>query len=580
MNNHELTYLDLITKYQKDGGLSRSNLKLLEEVGYKAARSNFEIYCYMMRSDYKDFKWLWYQRHIMKRINAKINRLVEPEDSVFPHDYNITHPRILLNMGDQLGKTTIACEMLSTWLLGKEPNARIIYVTYNDARAKSLYRPVLRILRSPMYRKIFPEFMLADEIDLTKEGRSARNAESISARKITNANQSVKGHKGGLIMAGIGNVLGESADYILADDLLTQKEAYSEKERESKYELWTGTILSRQQAETIIISVGTWWHREDIIGMTRLLYIEGEKKGLVEDGVPLWELIEFTTQKDERYFYYDHRQIGEYLTDDADGIWKKKSAVFKEMKHTNMRLWNIKHMNIPDIGLGVIWKDEDFIQYDVLPCDIRNMIIWLSIDPNFTEKSATKGKQVDSAGITIWGLWDRKLYLLDFEDVPMGLDTLLQYAKTQQTRFKNKGCNVFNILVEAKANGYGFYDMSKLYDIRNVNKFNVHEFGDKRERATLSHPYFINNKIFVPNNVLCPAIDKYKGQLVKFIGDGKGKDDLVDSTSQIILHLRDYLIDKPIVIEYHAPITRNEFMSVANQRAKQISNNTRKRLYG
>lgn len=577
-DSNEVTFFYLIEKYKKEGGLNPDELNILETAGCKAARTNFEIYCFLIKSDHEGFKWQWFQRYIMKRINAKFNELIEPEDSYFTLNYdkyyNITHPRLLITMGDQHAKTLICCELGTTWLLGAKLHSRIIYTTYNDTRAKSLYRPVMRILNSSKYRKIFPEFMLAEDIDTLKEGRSARSGESQSAKKITNANQSLSGEKGSLMMSGMNNILGESADYIIADDLLTQSEAYSEIERNNKYLSWTGTVLSRQQKNTKIILTGTWWHPEDIIGMTKKIYIQGEQNGMLEEGTLGWELIEFNSQKDERNYHYDHRKFGEYLW--AEG----RGHVYRDMKLTNMELWKIKHMNIPSVEHGAVWKEEDFREYKELPCNVQNMIIYISIDPNFKEKSISKGRKVDSCGITIWGLWNKKLYFLDFENVPMGLDTLLNYIQLKQTKYYNVGCNSVYILIEHAANGYGFMQMSSVYGIKNVKVFEVNQYGNKRERAILAHPFFVNNRVLLPTIANNPKIIEYKNELLKFTGDGKTADNLVDSTSQLILDLKEYLIDMKVTMPYLEPISRNEIRSGIMYRANKFAKGIRARHYG
>lgn len=509
MNNQ---YHELLNK-QANGTISPAESVLLHKTWVIMAREDFQLFCTLIHAK-RGYKWMWFHKYMQSRLQAKVDPKTE---------YDRTHERLLMRIGDQHTKTTNIM-LFICWCLGKFPNKQCMYLTFDKERAKEITPEIVTILIDPVYKEIFPDFMLPDEMfDVEREAE--KSTQRMTNLTITNAGSPKTGKQGKLVLGGIADVLGLSGDIIICDDLLSGvTEAVSEKIRETKWRIFASGVLSRQQKGTIVIVTGTWWHREDIIGRIQNIFIDNEDK--LETGTKLWELVEFNSQKDERDYHYDHRKIGEYL-------WpEERMHVYLDQKQTSPLDWQIKHQNIPLDVDGVLFKVTSFRVYDYLPVDVNDMMVIISMDSNYKTKDTS-----DCAGITVWGIHQMKAYLIEFNNTsrfstPQAMDELVKLTQ--------KYPKYHAILVELHSQGQPIMDLAPMWQLTRVEGFVPQGQGKKWERAQRVLPIFDAGQIYIPNDKNYASINIFTNQFLTFNGEDGRKDDLVDSATQMLLHY-DYL---------------------------------------
>ena len=148
----------------------------------------------------------------------------------------------------QHGKTWHISTYGVAWILGRNPRAKVVVASYNETRAEELGEMFRRIVMSPAYRQVFPDF----DLD--------RGSKSKSAMTTT---------KGGTIFfvgAG-GTVTGRTAQFFIIDDpIKDDKEVQSETFREDMWKWFFSVAYSRGSKNSRMVVVHTRWHTDDLIG--------------------------------------------------------------------------------------------------------------------------------------------------------------------------------------------------------------------------------------------------------------------------------------------------------------------------
>ena len=427
------------------------------------------------------------------------------------NDYIVTHNSFLLGT------------LYPLYILGKHPDWKILYLTYSDSRAKEISADLLEHLLNPKYQQMFPNFKLKDE--LTEEVRAAKKRRNkLTISNFTNANSS----RGEWKAVGIeGSYNGYSANLIIVDDYFAgMHEAMSDTINNTRWLCFTRNILTRQQRDTIIIVIGTQWREDDILGKMGD-YLKNRPVGSLD-----WKHIILNARKDEREYYYDKREMGQYL-------WPEfKLNFYLEYEALDPIGWAITAMNKPESLRLKMFGAQSFRTYDVVP-DSSKMLVIISCDPNYS-KVAKKG---DDSALTVWGIQDSKAYLLDFWN-----QSKVSHRETmaQINNFKKKYPNYFSVLIEDKAAGEALCQLFEESGEYKVERFISQE--NKRTRAQFMLPYTEGGAVYLPSKAIDPTIELFMAQFFNFTGnDGGFKDDLVDSSTQVFMHYNHLL--NPITLK-------------------------------
>ena len=209
--------------------------------------------------------------------------------------------RLMILLPPRHSKSMTVSETFPSYFIGRNPNRRVILVSYGDSLARKFGR-VNRNKLEEYGEEIFG-------INLSKDNSSVTN-------------WGIEGYRGGMISAGIGGpITGEGADLLIIDDpIKNRKEADSKTYRDMVWDEWQNTLYTRLQPDGAVIIILTRWHEDDLAG--RLL---NSDYGEVED----WDIIRLPAIAEENDLL--GRAVGEPLWPENgfDEEWAKatKTAV-------------------------------------------------------------------------------------------------------------------------------------------------------------------------------------------------------------------------------------------------------------
>lgn len=230
--------------------------------------------------------------------------------------------RVMFFMPPQHGKTELCSRRFVAYLLGKDPDLRIISGTYNAERAAEVSGEVQRIIDSPEYRALFPGTRLASGKDI--ERRQAQKFDIV-------------GRSGYYIAAGVGQgIAGKSMNIGIIDDpFKNREEADSEIIRRRVWEWWVNDFSRRQvDADSRIILIQTRWHEDDLAG--HLLHLAKHTPYADQ-----WEVVCFPAVLEE-LTPGDPRQLG-------DALWPERfpRAFLDATKSQGIYEWSALYQQSP-----------------------------------------------------------------------------------------------------------------------------------------------------------------------------------------------------------------------------------------
>jgi len=156
-------------------------------------------------------------------------------------------PRSIINLPPRQLKSFIVSVALPAYILGNDPTAKIICISYSDDLAKTLSRDFGRIVEADWYRGIFPEVRRKKftESEFVTDQGGSRYATSIN-----------------------GTLTGRGGDFIIIDDPIKPEDTLSDSKRLSTNEWYKSTLLSRldDKARSVLIIVMQRLHINDLTG--------------------------------------------------------------------------------------------------------------------------------------------------------------------------------------------------------------------------------------------------------------------------------------------------------------------------
>jgi predicted phage terminase large subunit-like protein len=249
--------------------------------------------------------------------------------------------RLLISVPVRHGKSELVSRRFPAFLLGLDPDLRIIACSYSANLANRMNRDCQRIIESPEYRVLFPETRLSSTKNEIKD-HSAQNASMFE----------IVGHSGYYISAGVrGSILGSGFDIGVIDDpFKNREEAESDTIRDRVWEWYTDTFYTRQEKDAAIVLTMTRWHEDDLAG--RLLDLAAE------DGTAdQWELLSLPALSEEENALYDQR------TGPDQALWPEKyseETLLKTKATVPTYTWLSLYQQRPSAAKGNLFKRENF----------------------------------------------------------------------------------------------------------------------------------------------------------------------------------------------------------------------------
>jgi predicted phage terminase large subunit-like protein len=184
--------------------------------------------------------------------------------------------RLMVFMPPQHGKSELVSRRFPAYLLGKDPNLRLIAASHTHRLAVAMNRDVQRIMCEEKYHDLFPETKMATP-------RDARTGQFLPRRTMDHFE--IVGHTGSLRSVGVGqSIAGLPADGAIIDDPFGKREdADSPIVRQKIWDWYANDLYSRLSANAWIVLTHTRWHRDDLAG--RLL------RKMADRAADQWEVL-------------------------------------------------------------------------------------------------------------------------------------------------------------------------------------------------------------------------------------------------------------------------------------------------
>jgi predicted phage terminase large subunit-like protein len=393
--------------------------------------------------------------------------------------------RLIVNMPPRHTKSEFASYLLPSWMVGRNPQLKIIQVTHTGELAIRFGRKAKHLLDSEDYHKIF-------DTRLQEDSKAAGRWETAQG--------------GEYFAAGVGGAItGRGADLLIIDDPHSEQDAMSPSALENAYEWYTSGPRQRLQPGGRIVLVMTRWSTKDLTGI--LLKNQKEVKG------DQWEVIEFPA-----------------IMDDGEPMWPeywKKEELERAKATLPVAKWNAQWMQAPTSEEGAIIKREWWRMWksDKIP-PLSHVI--QSYDTAFM-----KTETADFSAITTWGIFfpseDKGAHLL-LLDAIKGRYEFPELRRRALQQFKY--WEPETVLVEAKASGLPLtYELRKM-DIPVVN-FTPSRGNDKHVRVNSVAPLFEAGMIWAPDQKFSEEVIEECAAFPH--GD---YDDLLDSMTQAVMRFR------------------------------------------
>ena len=360
--------------------------------------------------------------------------------------------RIIVNMPPRHTKSEFASYLLPAWLIGKNPELKIIQTTHTAELAVRFGRKVRNLMELEIYRQVFPE------VELRADSKAAGRWET--------------GQGGEYFAAGVGGAItGRGADLLIIDDPHSEQDALSETAMENAYEWYTSGPRQRLQPGGSIVVVMTRWSLKDLTGKL----IKAQASDVMSDQ---WDVIEFPA-----------------ILPSDNILWPefwKKDELLRVKASLSLAKWNAQWQQNPTAEEGAIIKKEWWNTWEKETIPPVSYIMQ-SYDTAFSKKETT-----DYSAITTWGV---------FQPEEGGADNIvLMDAKRGRWDFpelKEKAMEEFNywdpdmVLIEAKATGTPLTDELRRMGIPVVN-YTPSRGNDKHTRMHLVAPMFESGKVWAP----------------------------------------------------------------------------------
>lgn len=165
--------------------------------------------------------------------------------------------KLIVSAPPQHGKSQGSSRFLPSFILGQDPNKKIVIGSYNAEMAKSFNYDVQKIINTEQYKAVFPNSFL--------------NTARVRMDNVYKCNSEVSemvGHSGFLLAVGrSGPLTGRSVDILILDDVYKDfAEANSSLVRELAWKWYTTVCRTRLHNDSQELIVFTRWHEDDIIG--------------------------------------------------------------------------------------------------------------------------------------------------------------------------------------------------------------------------------------------------------------------------------------------------------------------------
>jgi predicted phage terminase large subunit-like protein len=188
------------------------------------------------------------------RVNWHHEHLAKMLDRVATGDCR----RLMVFMPPQHGKSELVSRRFPAYMLGRNPDLRLIAASHTHELAVAMNRDVQRVIDHERYQQLFSEVKLA----------TPRSPRGLFLPRRTMGFFEIAGKRGSLRSAGVGqSIAGLPADGAIIDDPFGKREdADSSTVRQKVWDWYANDLYSRLSTDAWIVLTHTRWHRDDLAG--------------------------------------------------------------------------------------------------------------------------------------------------------------------------------------------------------------------------------------------------------------------------------------------------------------------------
>jgi predicted phage terminase large subunit-like protein len=410
--------------------------------------------------------------------------------------------RLIINVPPRSLKSHCASIAFPAFVLGHNPSAQIVCVSYGQPLADKLAVDCRSLMMSGWYKELF------------RGTRLALHRQSVSDFMTT--------RQGCRLSTSVGGALtGRGADFIIIDDPLKPDQALSETQRKAVNECFDHSLISRlnDKSTGCIILIMQRLHEDDLVG--HVLKNHG------------WRILSFPAiaEQDECHLIQTPYGPREFRRKAGEALHEKREslAVLEQLRHI-LGEYNFagQYQQAPAPRGGGMVKAEWFRNYDVNnPPKFDRILQSLDTANKPTELS-------DYSVCTTWGVKEKHVYLINVYRKQVGYPELKRAVREQAEMFKPH-----TILIEDKASGTQLIQELVSEGIHAVKKYEP--TMDKIMRMHSVTSTIENGFVHLPDQA--PWRDEYLHELTTF-PNGK-HDDQADSTSQALDWFKQESMNRP-----------------------------------
>jgi predicted phage terminase large subunit-like protein len=402
-----------------------------------------------------------------------------------------TRRRLIINIPPRYGKSLLASVAFPAFILGRDPTAEVVCVSYAQDLADKMAGDSRRLMNSGWYQNVF-QTRLANARSRLAELRTPEGGSRLAT--------SVEGM-----------LTGRGGNIIIIDDPLKPAEAASETQRKAvnNWFDYTVTTRSNDKERGAIVIIMQRLNEDDLVGH------------LQEHGQ--WEVLALPAiaEIDERHEYRSLgrdrikvRQEGEALHPERESL----ARIAEAREAMGSYAFAAQYQQRPAPAGGGIVRAEWFGRYehDDKPAFLKIIQSW---------DTASKITEISSYSVcTTWGVTrDKRIFLLDVFRGRLEYPDLKRKVVELAVRF-----NPAQVLVEDTAAGIQLVQELKRDGLHQITRVKVE--GGKEMRMRAQTPTIENGHVWLPKQA--PWLSDYLHELTIF-PNGRHADQ-VDSTSQAL----------------------------------------------
>ena len=399
--------------------------------------------------------------------------------------------RLIINVPPRSLKSLCASIAFPAWLLGHDPSAQIIAVSYGQELANKLSSDCRNLFASSFYQDLFST-RLSTQRQALQEFSTTKN--------------------GFRMATSVGGVLtGRGADYLVIDDALKPDEALSDTQRNACNDWFDHTLYSRlnNKRDGCIILIAQRLHEDDLVGHVV--------------GIEPWKVIRFPAiaEEDETYMIQTPYGMRKFERRAGEPLHPAREPL-EILNHLREALgeynFAAQYLQAPaPLGGGMV-RAEWFKTYNAADVPQKFELILQSWD------TANKPSELaDYSVCTTWGVKEKHLYLLQVIRKRLGYPELKRAVREQAELFDPQ-----TILIEDRASG-----TQLIQELVGEGMHAIKSYGPAMDKIMRLHSVtstIENGFVHLPDKACWLA--EYIHELTIF---PKGKnDDQADSTSQAL----------------------------------------------